>query len=50
MIYQGLATVNIFVFSCQTSNCQLLVLASHIIHAFPMRVPHYMHVYVLLHN
>ena len=31
----SLLSVNIFVFSCQTSNCRLL--ASHIVHVFPMR-------------
>ena len=44
----SLLSVSIFVFSCQTSNCQLL--ASHIIHVLPKHVPYYMHMCVLLHN
>jgi len=44
----SLLSVNIFVFSCQTSNCRLV--ASYIIHVFPMRAPHYMRMCVLLHN
>ena len=41
-IIGSLLSVNIFVFSF--SNCRLVV--SHIIHAFPKRAPHYMHMHV----
>ena len=47
-IIGSLLSVNIFVFSCQTSNCRLL-LASHITHVLPKRTPHYMRMCVLLH-
>jgi len=43
----SLLSVNILVFCCQTPNCRLL--ASHIVHVFPMHVPHYMRMCVLLH-